>query len=130
MAPEGVIVQFGGQTPLNLSQELENAGVPIIGTSPADIERAGDRGMFKEVIEELSLLQPDNGIAQFLRRCDYHRQPHRLPGGGAPQLSCLGGRAMEIVYTRRDLEHYMKHAVEASPDAPVLVDKFLENGGN
>ena len=126
MAPEGVIVQFGGQTPLNLSQELENAGVPIIGTSPADIERAGDRGMFKEVIEELSLLQPDNGIARSYEDAITIASRIGYPVVVRPSF-VLGGRAMEIVYTRRDLEYYMKHAVEASPDAPVLVDKFLEN---
>lgn len=126
MQPEGVIVQFGGQTPLNLSQELETSGVPIIGTLPSDIERAGDRGMFKATLEELDLLQPDNGIARSYEEALVVADRIGYPVVVRPSF-VLGGRAMEIVYTRKDLERYMKHAVEASPDAPVLVDKFLEN---
>ncbi|TVR44632.1 MAG: carbamoyl-phosphate synthase large subunit [Planctomycetota bacterium] len=126
MKPEGVIVQFGGQTPLNLSKELEGAGVPIIGTTPADIERAGDRGLFKAVLEDLRLLQPDNGIARSYEDALVVADRIGYPVVVRPSF-VLGGRAMEIVYTRMDLERYMKHAVEASPDAPVLIDKFLEN---
>ncbi|TVR49341.1 MAG: carbamoyl-phosphate synthase large subunit, partial [Planctomycetota bacterium] len=126
MQPEGVIVQFGGQTPLNLSLELEGAGVPIIGTLPSDIERAGDRGMFKATLEELDLLQPDNGIARSYEDALMVADRIGYPVVVRPSF-VLGGRAMEIVYTRKDLERYMKHAVAASPDAPVLVDKFLEN---
>ena len=123
MRPQGAIVQFGGQTPLNLSQDLEAAGVPIIGTSPANINRAGDRALFKSTLEELELLQPSNGIARSYEEALVIADRIGYPVVVRPSF-VLGGRAMEIVYTRKDLEYYMKHAVQASPDAPILIDKF------
>ncbi|MHC5067732.1 MAG: carbamoyl-phosphate synthase large subunit, partial [Planctomycetota bacterium] len=126
MQPDGVIVQFGGQTPLNLSLELEQAGVPVIGTSPSDINKAGDRELFRDALEELKLLQPSNGIARSLDEAIEVAERVGYPVVVRPS-HVLGGRAMEIVFTRKDLEFYMTHAVQASPDAPILIDKFLEN---
>jgi len=126
MQPWGVIVQFGGQTPLSLALELEHAGVPIIGTSPSNINRAGDRELFKSALEELHLVQPSNGIARTYAEAIDVADRVGYPVVVRPS-HVLGGRAMEIVFTRKDLEGYMRHAVEASPDAPVLIDKFLEN---
>ena len=126
MNPEGVIVQFGGQTPLNISLELEAANVPIIGTSPTNINRAGDRELFKDALEQLKLLQPSNGIARNPEEAVQEADRVGYPVVVRPS-HVLGGRAMEIVFTRKDLEYYMEHAVTASPDAPVLIDKFLEN---
>jgi carbamoyl-phosphate synthase large subunit len=126
MKPAGCIVQFGGQTPLNLSLALEAAGVPIIGTSPDNIDRAGDRERFKITLEELKLLQPANGIARSYEEALVVADRIGYPVVVRPSF-VLGGRAMEIVYTRKDLERYMKHAVEVNPGAPILIDKFLEN---
>ena len=126
MKPTGCIVQFGGQTPLNLSLKLQENGVPIIGTSPEDINRAGDRELFKSALEQLKLLQPSNGIARNFDDAINVAERVGYPVVVRPSF-VLGGRAMEIVYTRKDLEYYMTHAVEASPDAPILIDKFLEN---
>ncbi|MDA3960756.1 MAG: carbamoyl-phosphate synthase large subunit [Planctomycetota bacterium] len=126
MKPKGVIVQFGGQTPLNLSLELEAAGVPIIGTSPTNINKAGDRELFRDALESLELLQPSNGIARNLDEAVKVAERVGYPVVVRPS-HVLGGRAMEIVFTRKDLEYYMTHAVQASPDAPILIDKFLEN---
>ena len=124
--PDGVIVQFGGQTPLNLARGLEASGVPIIGTSPDAIDRAEDRERFKELIEKLSLTQPENGIATTVEQAK--REARRI---GFPVLLrpsyVLGGRAMEIVYDDAGLEYYMKHAVFVSGDRPVLIDKFLDD---
>ncbi|MFV1958071.1 MAG: carbamoyl-phosphate synthase large subunit [Planctomycetota bacterium] len=124
--PVGVIVQFGGQTPLNLARDLERAGAPIIGTTPDSIDLAGDRGRFKALLERCGLRQPRNGIAT-----DYAGAVEVAQRIGYPVLVrpsyVLGGRAMEIVYDDRSLERYMAHAVEASPEKPVLVDKFLED---
>jgi len=126
MSPDGVIVQFGGQTPLNISLALEEAGVPIIGTKPSDIERAGNRELFKRTLDELQLLQPSNGIARSYEEAMTVADEIGYPVVVRPSF-VLGGRAMEIVFTSKDLRHYMEHAVKASPDAPVLIDKFLEN---
>ncbi len=124
--PKGVIVQLGGQTPLNLARDLERAGVPIIGTSPDSIDLAGDRSRFKGLLEKLGLRQPTNGIATDVAGA--REVAHRI---GYPVLVrpsyVLGGRAMEIVYDDATLERYMKEAVEASPEKPVLIDKFLED---
>jgi carbamoyl-phosphate synthase large subunit len=124
--PSGVIVQFGGQTPLRLALSLLEAGVPIIGTSPEDIDRAEDRKLFKEVIDKLGLKQPNNDTATSFE------EAHRIAAQiGYPVVVrpsyVLGGRAMEIVYDENRLEHYMKHAVKASPEHPVLIDSFLQN---
>jgi carbamoyl-phosphate synthase large subunit len=124
--PQGVIVQLGGQTPLNLAVGLEQAGVPIIGTSPDSIDRAEDRKRFSELVRTLGLRQPENGSAVEVR--DALDIAH---GIGYPVLVrpsyVLGGRAMEIVYDDASLEHYMRRAVWASPERPVLIDRFIED---
>ncbi|MHC5011557.1 MAG: carbamoyl-phosphate synthase large subunit [Planctomycetota bacterium] len=125
-APKGVIVQFGGQTPLNLARDLEDAGAPIIGTTPESIDLAGDRGRFKDLLERYGLRQPNNGTAT-----DYEGAVAVARRIGYPVLVrpsyVLGGRAMEIVYDDDSLRRYMAHAVEASPEKPVLIDRFLED---
>ena len=123
--PKGVIVQFGGQTPLNLAQRLEAAGAPIIGTSPGSIARAEDRELFREVVEKLGLLQPDNATATSFAEAAEIADRIGYPVVVRPSF-VLGGRAMEIVYDRASLERYMTYAVEASPQHPILIDKFLE----
>ena len=124
--PVGVIVQFGGQTPLNLARALEAAGVPIVGTSPDSIDLAEDRDRFRLVIEKLGLKQPPNGTATHFE--DARRIAERIgyPVVVRPSF-VLGGRAMEIVYDESSLARYMTEAVEASPEHPVLIDKFLED---
>ncbi len=124
--PDGVIVQFGGQTPLNLALRLQAAGVPVIGTSPQCIDLAEDRKLFGQLLTELGIPQPQNGTA---RSQDEARQvASRI---GYPVLVrpsyVLGGRAMSIVYDQGSLDHYMATAVEASPERPVLIDRFLED---
>ena len=126
MQADGVIVQFGGQTPLNLSLDLEKAGMPIIGTSPSNINKAGDRELFKQALESLNLLQPSNGIARSKEEAIREAGRVGYPVVVRPSF-VLGGRGMEVVYTQQDLETYINDAVQASPDAPVLIDKFLEN---
>ncbi|MDQ1256777.1 MAG: carbamoyl-phosphate synthase large subunit, partial [Candidatus Hydrogenedentes bacterium] len=123
--PKGVIVQFGGQTPLNLAQALEAAGVPIIGTSPDSIDRAEDRKRFREVVEKLGLLQPDNETATSFEEAEVIADRIGYPVVVRPSF-VLGGRAMEIVYDRSALQRYMTYAVDASPERPILIDKFLE----
>ena len=124
--PMGVIVQFGGQTPLNLARALEAAGVPIIGTSPESIDLAEDRERFRLVIERLGLKQPPNASAT--RYDEARRIAERIgyPVVVRPSF-VLGGRAMEIVYDEPSLDRYMAEAVEASPEHPILIDKFLED---
>ena len=124
--PEGVIVQFGGQTPLNLAKQLEDAGVPILGTSVDSIDRAEDRKRFKTLIKKLGLNQPQNGTATSFAEARKVANKIGYPVVVRPSY-VLGGRAMVIVYDEGDLEEYMQKAVIASPDRPILVDKFLED---
>ena len=123
--PEGVIVQFGGQTPLKLAMALEQAGVPIIGTSPDAIDRAEDRERFQVLLNKLGLKQPENGTARSFEEAEKVATRIGYPVVVRPSY-VLGGRAMEIVYHVDQLRAYMKNAVEASPEHPILVDKFLE----
>ncbi|MGD9825505.1 carbamoyl-phosphate synthase large subunit [Desulfobacter sp.] len=123
--PFGVIVQFGGQTPLNLATDLQKAGVPIIGTSPKSIDRAEDRDLFAAMLKKLNLRQPDNGIAYSYKEAVAVARDIGYPVMVRPSF-VLGGRAMKIVYDEKDLEEYFNLAVQASPDKPVLIDKFLE----
>ncbi|MFH1826020.1 MAG: carbamoyl-phosphate synthase large subunit [bacterium] len=124
--PMGVIVQFGGQTPLNLSKQLEDAGVPILGTSVDSIDRAEDRKRFKSVLKKLKLTQPANGTATSFAEAKKIAKKIGYPAVVRPSY-VLGGRAMVIVYDESDLEEYMQKAVIASPDRPILIDKFLED---
>ncbi len=123
--PEGIIVQFGGQTPLNLSVPLSNAGVKILGTSPDSIDRAEDRERFQVMLKKLGILQPENGIAVNKEQAIQIADRIGYPVVVRPSF-VLGGRAMEIVYDRKDLEYYMETAVQVSPGKPVLVDRFLD----
>ena len=122
----GAIAQFGGQTPLNLALGLQKNGVNIIGTSPQSIEIAEDRKLFATMLHRLNIPQPPNGLAVNIEEA--LAAAHRLtyPVLVRPSF-VLGGRAMQIVYSDAELTHYMKFAVEASPERPVLVDKFLED---
>ncbi|MBN2310500.1 MAG: carbamoyl-phosphate synthase large subunit, partial [Candidatus Hydrogenedentes bacterium] len=124
--PKGVIVQFGGQTPLNLAQDLADAGVPIIGTSPESIARAEDRKEFRELVQKLGLLQPDNETAVSVDEARAVAERIGYPVVVRPSF-VLGGRAMEIVYDRESLDRYMRDAVKASPERPILIDKFVES---
>ena len=124
--PTGIIVQFGGQTPLKLALALQEAGVPIIGTSPVDIDRAEDRKLFKEVIDKLKLKQPKNDTVTSIPEALTSAADIGYPVVVRPSY-VLGGRAMEIVYSQERLDHYMRHAVKASPEHPVLIDDFLKN---
>jgi len=124
--PQGVIVQFGGQTPLNLALSLQEAGVPIIGTSPENIDRAEDRERFQAVLNKLGLRQPPNGVATSAEEAVRVAQGIGYPAVVRPSY-VLGGRAMEIVYDAADLEAFMDKAVEAAPEHPILIDKFLED---
>lgn len=124
--PTGIIVQLGGQTPLKLALPLMEAGAPIIGTSPVDIDRAENRKLFKEVLDKLGLRQPVNGTAVSYSEAKAIAARIGYPVVVRPSY-VLGGRAMEIVYNESRLEHYMQHAVKASPEHPVLVDDFLED---
>jgi carbamoyl-phosphate synthase large subunit len=124
--PLGVIVQYGGQTPLKLALDLEAEGVPIIGTSPDMIDAAEDRERFQKLLHELKLLQPPNATAR--------TEPEALEKAAALGYPLvvrpsyvLGGRAMEIVHEQRDLERYMREAVKVSHDSPVLLDRFLND---
>ena len=127
--PEGVIVQLGGQTPLNLAVPLEKAGVPILGTSPDSIDRAEDRKRFTELLRKLNLQAPPNGTALSFEQSKTIAAEIGYPLLVRPSY-VLGGRAMEIVYDEEALERYMAEAVIASDvgsDHPILIDKFLEN---
>ena len=122
--PEGVIIQYGGQTPLKLAKDLEENGVKIWGTSPDSIDLAEDRGRFQEFVHKLELLQPPNGLATNLKEALEVSKRIGFPLVVRPSY-VLGGRAMEIVYNHIDLENYLVDAVEASEESPVLLDSFL-----
>lgn len=124
--PKGVIVQFGGQTPLKLARALEAEGVPIVGTTPDAIDRAEDRERFQQMIEKLALLQPSNSTARSTEDAVALASQIGYPLVVRPSY-VLGGRAMEIVYKEDELRHYMQTAVEVSEDSPVLLDYFLPN---
>ena len=124
--PMGVIVQLGGQTPLNLSLPLKAAGVTILGTSPESIDRAEDRKLFSELVRKLGLLQTDNDTATSVEEAMKNAAKIGYPVLVRPSY-VLGGRAMEIVYDEDDLAGFMEKATEASPERPVLIDKFLED---
>ncbi|MFC1617193.1 carbamoyl-phosphate synthase large subunit [Candidatus Margulisiibacteriota bacterium] len=123
--PLGVIVQFGGQTPLNLSIALEKAGVKILGTSSESIDRAEDRDKFQKIINKLKLNQPPNGIA--IKAAEAVKIADKI---GYPVLVrpsyVLGGSSMEIVYNGQELEKYINNAIDVSPERPILIDKYLE----
>ncbi|HZT60055.1 MAG TPA: carbamoyl-phosphate synthase large subunit [Pyrinomonadaceae bacterium] len=123
--PEGIIVQFGGQTPLNLATRLHEAGAPIIGTSPDSIDLAEDRKRFGSLMRELGIPQPENGTATSIEEAREAAERIGYPVMVRPSF-VLGGRAMAICYDERSLDDYMRTAVDASPEKPVLIDKFLE----
>src|SRR5213593_4830858 len=122
----GAIAQFGGQTPLNLALGLQKNGVNILGTSPQSIEIAEDRKLFAAMLDRLKIPQPPNGIATNEIEALAAAKELGYPVLVRPSF-VLGGRAMQIVYSDSELQHYMRFAVEASPERPVLVDKFLED---
>jgi len=124
--PNGVIVQFGGQTPLNLAVPLEKAGVKIIGTSPDNIDRAEDRKRFKALLKKLGLVQPSNGTAVSVEEASRVAEEIGYPVVVRPSY-VLGGRAMQIVYDEEALEGFARRAVEAHSEHPILIDKFLED---
>jgi carbamoyl-phosphate synthase large subunit len=124
--PAGVIVQFGGQTPLNLSMRLFRAGVPVIGTSPESIDLAEDRKRFGRLLVDLKIPQPPNGFATSNEEAREEAGRIGYPVLVRPSY-VMGGRAMQIVYDEATLDHYSTHAVEASPEHPVLIDSFLED---
>jgi carbamoyl-phosphate synthase large subunit len=124
--PDGVLVQFGGQTPLKLARALEAAGVPIWGTSPDSIDLAEDRGRFGALLERLGISQPENGTALSLEEAREVAGRIGYPVLVRPSY-VLGGRAMAIVHDEHELEGYIREAVEVTPDAPVLIDRFLED---
>ncbi|MGQ9687451.1 MAG: carbamoyl-phosphate synthase large subunit [Desulfobaccales bacterium] len=124
--PEGVIVQFGGQTPLNLAQELAAAGVNILGTSPDVIDLAEDRDRFRHMMRRLGIPQPESGMASTIAEALDIARRIGYPLMVRPSY-VLGGRAMECVHDEGMLKHYLAAAVEVSPERPILIDKFLEN---
>ena len=124
--PKGVIVQYGGQTPLKLARDLEAAGAPIIGTSPDSIDLAEDRERFQQLIQELDLKQPPNRTARAEEQAVALADEIGYPLVVRPSY-VLGGRAMEIVYNEKELRRYMTEAVQVSNDSPVLLDRFLDD---
>ena len=124
--PKGVILQFGGQTPLTLSQVLAKEGVPILGTSPDSIDMAEDRERFQQLLEGLGIQQPANRIARSIEEAQSIAQTLNFPLMVRPSY-VLGGRSMEVVHDVKDLQAYLDKAVKASQEHPVLIDQFLEN---
>ncbi|MGM0427682.1 MAG: carbamoyl-phosphate synthase large subunit [Thermodesulfobacteriota bacterium] len=124
--PEGVIVQFGGQTPLNIANELAEAGVNIIGTSPETIDLAEDRDRFRRIMRKLGIAQPESGMASTLEEALTIAAQIGYPLMVRPSY-VLGGRAMEVVHDEEMLRRYVAVAVDVSPERPILIDKFLEN---
>lgn len=124
--PEGVVVHYGGQTPLKLAKALETNGLPIIGTSPDAIDEAEDRERFQKLVNTLDLLQPPNGTVRSEKEALLLAKKIGYPLVVRPSY-VLGGRAMEIVYQESELRHYLQHAVIVSPDSPILLDKFLDD---
>ncbi|MBU0673459.1 MAG: carbamoyl-phosphate synthase large subunit [Proteobacteria bacterium] len=124
--PEGVIVQFGGQTPLNLAVPLAEAGVPILGTSPDSIDRAEDRKRFQQFLQKLNLIQPDNDTARTSEEALAIAAKIGYPVVVRPSY-VLGGRAMRIIYNEKDLRGYMTTVINVSPERPILIDKFLKD---
>ncbi len=124
--PEGVIVQFGGQTPLNIANELAQAGVRIIGTTPETIDLAEDRDRFRQMMRKLGIPQPASGMASTLEEALEVAEEIGYPLMVRPSY-VLGGRAMEVVHDEEMLKHYVSAAVDVTPERPILIDKFLEN---
>ncbi len=124
--PEGVVVQFGGQTPLNIAAELQAAGVKIIGTSPETIDMAEDREQFNTMMQKLCIPQPESGMASSLEQALKIAERIGYPLMVRPSY-VLGGRAMEVVYDESMLSEYVQKAVDVSPQRPILIDKFLDN---
>jgi len=124
--PEGVIVQFGGQTPLNLANELAEAGVKIIGTSPDTIDLAEDRDRFRQKMRKLGIPQPESGMASTLDEALEVAERIGYPLMVRPSY-VLGGRAMEVIHDEEMLQHYVAAAVDVSPERPILIDRFLQN---
>ena len=124
--PEGVIVQFGGQTPLNIANELAQAGVKIIGTSPETIDLAEDRDRFRAMMEKLNIPMAESGMASNLDEALQIAERIGYPLMVRPSY-VLGGRGMEVVHDEEMLKHYVAAAVEVTPERPILIDKFLEN---
>jgi carbamoyl-phosphate synthase large subunit len=124
--PDGVIVQFGGQTPLNLARKLEKSGAPIIGTSVASIERAENRDEFSQLVKKLQINQPACGSARSEKEAIIIAEKIGFPILVRPSY-VLGGRAMKIVYDHNSLKEFMEEAIDVSPEHPVLIDKFLED---
>ncbi len=124
--PEGVIVQFGGQTPLNIAQELEDAGVRVIGTSPAVIATAEDRDLFRRMMEQLDIPMPESGMASTIEEALAIAAEIGYPLMVRPSF-VLGGRGMEVVYDEEMLRQYVAAAVGVTPERPILIDRFLQN---
>ncbi|MBW1683800.1 MAG: carbamoyl-phosphate synthase large subunit [Deltaproteobacteria bacterium] len=124
--PDGIICQFGGQTPLNIAAELEEAGVKIIGTTPDTIGLAEDRDRFRQRMQKLGIPEPESGMASTLEEALEVANRIGYPLMVRPSF-VLGGRAMEVVHDEEMLEHYVQAAVDVSPERPILIDKFLEN---
>ena len=125
--PKGIIVQFGGQTPLNLARALEAAGAPIIGTSVDSIDIAEDRERFQDMINRLGLKQPPNGIARTTHEAVVAARQIGFPVLVRPSYVAWRGRGMEIVYDDEHLKTFVGQALDASQDKPILIDKFLES---
>ncbi len=124
--PEGVIVQFGGQTPLNIANELAEAGVKILGTSPEMIDLAEDRDLFRKMMDKLGIPEPESGMARTFQEALDIAKKIGYPLMVRPSY-VLGGRGMEVIYDEEMLKHYIAVAVDVTPERPILIDKFLEN---